>query len=121
MIFWQCQTGLRRMQCRQRVARAALVKDARVGVDSPGDRSPREQRHWSSEQIGEAVGSTEGWSLARLGERMGVDQTTVLTRLRGQGVRMRVRRGGSDPQPEPSGLLPRPGPHRLVRITARER
>jgi DNA-directed RNA polymerase specialized sigma24 family protein len=39
------------------------------------------------EQIDEAVQLYEEvWSLARIGERMGVDPTTVLTRLRERGV-----------------------------------
>jgi hypothetical protein len=35
----------------------------------------------------------EGWSLARIGERMGVDPTTVLARLPERGVRMRDTHG----------------------------
>jgi Mn-dependent DtxR family transcriptional regulator len=48
----------------------------------------------SHEQIDEAVRLYgKGWSLARIGERMQVDPTTVLARLRERGVRMRDTQG----------------------------
>lgn len=34
-----------------------------------------------------------GWSLARIGQKMGVDPTTVMTKLRGRGTRMRETQG----------------------------
>ncbi len=51
---------------------------------------PMRRRGLSPEQIDEAARLYgEGWSLVRIGERMGMDLTTVLTRLRERGVRMR--------------------------------
>jgi DNA-directed RNA polymerase specialized sigma24 family protein len=51
-------------------------------------------RGLSPEQTDEAVRLHEGgWSLARVGERMGVDPTTVLNRLQGRGVRTRDSHG----------------------------
>jgi DNA-directed RNA polymerase specialized sigma24 family protein len=51
-------------------------------------------RGLSPEQIDEAVRLYEaGWSLARIGERMNVDGTTVLARLRERGVRTRDAQG----------------------------
>jgi predicted HTH domain antitoxin len=51
---------------------------------------PMRRRGLSPEQTDEAVHLyEEGWSLARIGEWMGVDPTTVLNRLRERGVRMR--------------------------------
>jgi hypothetical protein len=45
-------------------------------------------RGLSPEQIDEAVRLYEaGWSLVRIGDRMGVDDMTVLHRLRERGVR----------------------------------
>lgn len=44
----------------------------------------------SSEQIDEAMRLYGvGWALAQIGQRMDVDPTTVLNRLRERGVRMR--------------------------------
>lgn len=55
---------------------------------------PMRRRGLSIERIGEAARLYEaGWSLARIGERMGVDPTTVLNRLRERGVRMRDAQG----------------------------
>jgi DNA-directed RNA polymerase specialized sigma24 family protein len=52
------------------------------------------------DQIDEAVQLYgEGWSLARIGERMQVDPATVLTRLRGRGVRMRDTQGRERQEP----------------------
>jgi DNA invertase Pin-like site-specific DNA recombinase len=49
----------------------------------------------SPEQIDEAVRLyQDGWSLARIGERMGVNDMTVWRRLQERGVRMRPRQGG---------------------------
>jgi DNA-binding CsgD family transcriptional regulator len=46
------------------------------------------RRGLSREQVDEAVRlSGAGWSLARIGERIGVDPTTVLNRLRDCGVK----------------------------------
>jgi hypothetical protein len=51
-------------------------------------------RGLSPEQIDEAVGLYEaGWSLVRIGDRMGVDDLTVLHRLRERGVRTRDPQG----------------------------
>jgi DNA-directed RNA polymerase specialized sigma24 family protein len=44
------------------------------------------RRGLSPDQVDEAVKLyKDGWSLARIGERMDVDPTTVLARLRGRG------------------------------------
>ncbi|MGQ0776414.1 MAG: helix-turn-helix domain-containing protein [Pseudonocardiales bacterium] len=52
------------------------------------------RRGLSLDQLDEAVQLyREGWSLARIGEQMGVDPTTVLTRLRERGLRRRDTRG----------------------------
>jgi hypothetical protein len=52
------------------------------------------RRGLSLEQVDEAVRLYEaGWSLARIGERMGVDATTVLNRLRDRGVKTRDAQG----------------------------
>lgn len=52
------------------------------------------RRGLSPDQTDEAVQLYgEGWSLARIGERMGVDPTTVLAKLRDRGVRMRDIQG----------------------------
>jgi hypothetical protein len=49
------------------------------------------------EQIDEAVRLYEGgWSLARIGDHMAVDPTTVLNRLRERGVPQGMRKGGCD-------------------------
>jgi len=46
----------------------------------------------SPEQIEEAVRLYEaGWSLARIGTKLGVDAGTVQARLRERGMRMRMR------------------------------
>jgi len=51
-------------------------------------------RGLSSEQADEAVRLYKaGWSLARTGERMGVDAGTVLNRLRERGVKIRDAQG----------------------------
>lgn len=42
----------------------------------------------------------DGWSLARIGERLGVTATTVHRRLRGRGVQMRDPRGRDRSWPE---------------------
>ncbi|MEC3979660.1 helix-turn-helix domain-containing protein [Amycolatopsis sp. H20-H5] len=48
------------------------------------------RRGLSTEQVDEAARLYEGgWSLVRIGERMAVDPTTVLNRLRECGVRTR--------------------------------
>ncbi|WP_143446575.1 hypothetical protein [Kibdelosporangium aridum] len=51
---------------------------------------PMRRRGLTPEQIDDAVRLYEsGWSLARIGERMAVDPTTVHNRLRERGVRTR--------------------------------
>jgi len=61
---------------------------------------PMRRRGLSPEQIDEAVQLYgEGWSLARIGERMDVDPTTVLIRLRERGVRMRDTHGRERQEP----------------------
>jgi DNA-binding CsgD family transcriptional regulator len=55
---------------------------------------PMRRRGLSPEQIDEAVQLYDGgWSLAWIGERMGVIPSTVLARLRERGVRMRDTHG----------------------------
>lgn len=55
---------------------------------------PMRRRGLSPEQIDEAARLYEsGWSLARIGTRLGVDSTTVLNRLRERGVRTRDAQG----------------------------
>ncbi|MDQ4034154.1 MAG: hypothetical protein M3332_18705 [Actinomycetota bacterium] len=54
------------------------------------------RRGLSPEQVDEAVRLyqyDDGWSLARIDRRFSVDPTTVLTRLRKRGVRMRDAHG----------------------------
>jgi len=49
----------------------------------------------SSEELAEAATLyKEGWSLARLGDRYGISDGTVRTRLLEVGMTMRKRRGG---------------------------
>jgi DNA-directed RNA polymerase specialized sigma24 family protein len=55
---------------------------------------PIRMRGLSPEQIDEAVRLYEaGWSLARIGDRMGVNDMTVRQRLLERGVQMRPKRG----------------------------
>ena len=55
---------------------------------------PMRRRGLSPEQIDEAVQLYDGgWSLAWIGERLGVNPSTVLARLRERGVRMRDTHG----------------------------
>lgn len=55
---------------------------------------PMRRRRLSSEQVDDAVRLYgEGWSLARIGRKLSVDPTTVLTKLRERGVRMRDTHG----------------------------
>jgi hypothetical protein len=52
------------------------------------------RRGLTSEQVDEAMRLYgQGWSLARVGERLGVDTGTVHARLRERGVRMRDTQG----------------------------
>jgi len=58
------------------------------------------RRGLAPHQIDEAVRLYEGgWSLARIGERMGINPTTVLTKLQGRGVRMRDTQGRERQEP----------------------
>lgn len=55
---------------------------------------PMRMRGLSPEQVDEAVRLYQaGWSLARIGNRMGVDDMTVLHRLRERGVQTRNPQG----------------------------
>jgi len=55
---------------------------------------PMRRRGLSTEQIYEAVKLYEdGWSLARIGEYLSVDPTTVLNRLRERGIPTRDAQG----------------------------
>ncbi|MGF1661018.1 MAG: helix-turn-helix domain containing protein [Kineosporiaceae bacterium] len=55
---------------------------------------PRRRRGMDSAQVDSAVRLyTDGWSLARIGDRFGVDGQTVRTALRARQVRMRDRHG----------------------------
>jgi hypothetical protein len=57
---------------------------------------PTRQRGLSPTQLAEAVALyDEGWSLARLGERYGVNAETVRASLKRSGVTIRPRRGWS--------------------------
>lgn len=69
----------------------------RFGINRRNDQwHLQEERHGDAttrslpEQVDEAVRLyAANWSLARIGERMNVNSTTVLNRLRGRGVRTR--------------------------------
>jgi DNA-directed RNA polymerase specialized sigma24 family protein len=55
---------------------------------------PMRRRSLSPEQVDAAIHLyTLGWSLARVGEHLGVDPTTILNRLRRRGVRTRDAHG----------------------------
>lgn len=55
---------------------------------------PMRRRGLSSEQVDDAIHLYNlGWSLARVGGHLGVDHTTVLTKLRERGVPTRDSHG----------------------------
>jgi hypothetical protein len=55
---------------------------------------PMRRRGLSADQIDDAIHLYNlGWSLARIGQRLGVDPTTVLTKLRQCGIRTRDTHG----------------------------
>jgi hypothetical protein len=55
---------------------------------------PMRRRGLSPEQVDDAIHLYNlGWSLARVGQRLGVDHTTVLTKLRERGMPTRDPHG----------------------------
>ena len=72
------------------------------------------RRGLSPEDVDDAIRRYEaGWSLARIGEHLNVDPTTVLSRLRERGVPPETRMGNPDlengrgPAGPPSRPIPR--------------
>lgn len=72
-----------------------------ASTDEPAAPSPPERRTYApprltADQVDDAIRLYEsGWSLARVGERLDVDPTTVLARLRERGTPTRDSYGRS--------------------------